>query len=146
MLCYGVSADACDEYIRIGESTAMKYFYLFCRTIVDVFGHQYRRQPTADDIEYYLKINARRGFPGMFASIDCTHWKWDKCPVAWQGQFRVTPFCYRNQSGLITFCRTKTEIALLLWKQLQPATCGSGIVISDCRDQITISTLLIALR
>ncbi|XXQ32282.1 DDE Tnp4 domain-containing protein [Plasmodiophora brassicae] len=23
----------------------------------------------------------------MFGSLDCTHFKWDKCPVAWQGQY-----------------------------------------------------------
>ena len=24
----------------------------------------------------------------MFASLDCMHWQWKICPVAWQGQFQ----------------------------------------------------------
>jgi hypothetical protein len=34
-----------------------------------------------------LAINKARGFPGMFASLDCMHWTWKTCPVAWQGDF-----------------------------------------------------------
>jgi hypothetical protein len=32
-------------------------------------------------------INAARGFLGMFASLDCMHYEWKNCPVAWQGDF-----------------------------------------------------------
>ena len=40
------------------------------------------------DIEKQMQINNARGFPGMFASLDCMHWTWKNCPVAWQGQFQ----------------------------------------------------------
>lgn len=45
------------------------------------------RQPTQADFEQQLAINAQRGFPGMFASLDCMHYEWKNCPVAWQGDF-----------------------------------------------------------
>ena len=30
---------------------------------------------------------AQHGFPSILGSIDCTHWAWANCPVAWHGQF-----------------------------------------------------------
>lgn len=87
-LAYGVSADATDEYIRIGESTAMVCLKSFCREVIAVFGDEYLRKPTAQDCDFIMKQNADRGFPGMLGSIDCYSWKWDKCPKAWQGQYR----------------------------------------------------------
>lgn len=35
-----------------------------------------------------MSINAARGFPGCVGSIDCQHWEWEKCPIAWAGQYK----------------------------------------------------------
>ena len=35
-----------------------------------------------------MDVNEKRGFPGMIGSIDCCHWQWHRCPIAWQGQFQ----------------------------------------------------------
>ena len=32
-------------------------------------------------------MNAARGFLGMFGLLDCMHYEWKNCPVAWQGDF-----------------------------------------------------------
>ena len=66
MLCYGVCADATDEYIRIAESTAMKSLERFTTAVIDCFGGEYLREPTAADMQKHADINAMRGFPGMF--------------------------------------------------------------------------------
>jgi hypothetical protein len=44
-------------------------------------------ESTREDFETQLSINTERGFPRMFASLDCMHYKWKNCPVAWQGDY-----------------------------------------------------------
>ncbi|XP_030939981.1 putative nuclease HARBI1 [Quercus lobata] len=87
MLAYGVTADFMDEYVRIGESTVMKSLKKFVKAVVDIFSNEYLRSPNNDDIARLLANGERRGFPGMLGSIDCMHWKWKNCPVAWKGQY-----------------------------------------------------------
>ncbi|EEC82097.1 hypothetical protein OsI_26104 [Oryza sativa Indica Group] len=88
MLAYGVPADALDEYIRIGESTALKALRKFVAAVVEVFGPEYMRKPNEQDTARLLTIGASRGFPGMLGSIDCMHWSWKNCPTAWHGMYR----------------------------------------------------------
>ncbi|XP_066369387.1 uncharacterized protein [Miscanthus floridulus] len=86
-LATGSSADELDEYLKIGETTAMEAMKNFVKGVRDVFGERYLRRPTMEDTERLLKLGERRGFPGMFGSIDCMHWQWERCPNAWKGQF-----------------------------------------------------------
>jgi hypothetical protein len=88
MLAYGVAADATDEYVRLGASTANEALRRFCIAIQGCFETTFLRQPSREDLDKQISINTARGFPGMFASIDCMHWLWKNCPVAWQGQFQ----------------------------------------------------------
>jgi hypothetical protein len=87
ILAYGSAADAIDEYVRIGESTVLKTLRRFCLAVVNVFGPQYMRYPTAEDVQRLLEENKSRGFPGMLGSVDCMHWTWKNCPAAWHGQY-----------------------------------------------------------
>ncbi|XP_058783356.1 uncharacterized protein LOC131658036 [Vicia villosa] len=87
MLAYGSSADIVDEYVRIGESTAIECLERFVRDVNEVFGAEYLRRPNNNDVEHLLQMGESRGFPGMLGSIDCMHWEWKNCPVAWKGQF-----------------------------------------------------------
>ncbi|XP_042415432.1 protein ALP1-like [Zingiber officinale] len=87
-LAYGVPADHLDEYLRMGESTAIRCLFKFCEYVVEIFGDRYLRMPNADDVQRLLQMHdERHGFPGMLGSLDCMHWKWKNCPVAWKGQF-----------------------------------------------------------
>ncbi|XP_019183666.1 PREDICTED: uncharacterized protein LOC109178499 [Ipomoea nil] len=63
ILAYGVPADATNEYIQIGESTAIESVKRFCRAIVEVFGELYLRAPDANDVARLLQIGESRGFP-----------------------------------------------------------------------------------
>ena len=87
-LAYGGPADAYDEYIRIAEYTATQCLFNFCRCVIEIFGTQYLRRPNSEDVQRLLQLHLERhGFPGMLESIDCMHWQWKNCPVAWKGQF-----------------------------------------------------------
>ena len=85
MLAYGVSGDFIDEYVRIGETTALESLKKFVTAVIDVFSEEYLRKPNNEDIARLLAHGKRRGFPGMLGSIDCMHWKWKNCPSAWKG-------------------------------------------------------------
>ena len=69
MLAYGVPADALDEYIRIGESTALEALRKFVVAVVEVFGPEYLRMPNEQDTARLLATGASRGFLGMLGSI-----------------------------------------------------------------------------
>jgi hypothetical protein len=87
ILAYGVAADSTDEYVRIGESTAIESLRRFVKAVVNIFSEEYLRSPNSNDIARLLAVNEKRGFPGMLGSIDCMHWKWKNCPTAWKGQY-----------------------------------------------------------
>jgi hypothetical protein len=85
MLAYGVTGDLMDEYVRIGESTAIESFKKFVKAVISIFSDEYLRSPNSNDIARLLTIGQNRGFPRMLGSIDCMHWKWKNCPSAWKG-------------------------------------------------------------
>jgi hypothetical protein len=88
MLAYGGPADSLDEYIHMGETTILECVNKFTRTIVEEYGDIYLREPNAQDIARLLEVAEQRGFLGMLGSIDCMHWKWERCPHALHGQYR----------------------------------------------------------
>uniref|UniRef100_A0A0D3C1P6 Myb-like domain-containing protein n=1 Tax=Brassica oleracea var. oleracea TaxID=109376 RepID=A0A0D3C1P6_BRAOL len=87
MLAYGCVADAVDEYLRLGESTSLSCLSNFTEGVIQLFGDEYLRRPTPEDLQRVLDIGEIRGFPGMIGSIDCMHWEWKNCPTAWKGQY-----------------------------------------------------------
>ncbi|XP_028111795.1 uncharacterized protein LOC114310086 [Camellia sinensis] len=87
ILQYGVPTDAVDEYIRIGESTAITALNFFTGSIVATYEVVYLRSPNEADVARLLQEGEQREFPGMLGSLDCVHWRWDKCPSAQVGAY-----------------------------------------------------------
>ncbi|XP_023742429.1 uncharacterized protein LOC111890552 [Lactuca sativa] len=88
LMAMGESLDSIDDYMRMSERTARESLYLLARGVVETFGDQYLCKPSLHDMQQlYVAHEERHGFPGMLGSIDCTHWKWRNCPVAWKGQY-----------------------------------------------------------
>ncbi|KAF8364860.1 hypothetical protein HHK36_033156 [Tetracentron sinense] len=87
ILAYGVAADIVDDYVRIGESISIESLRKFVRAVVEVFVEEYLRSTNNDDISRLLAQGEVRWFPVMLGSIDCMHWKWKNCPIAWKDQY-----------------------------------------------------------
>ncbi|XP_042415442.1 uncharacterized protein LOC122004655 [Zingiber officinale] len=69
VLAYGVGADLMDEYVRIGETTAIKSMKLFVKSVISIFGDEYLRSPNSNDIARLLAVGEKRGFPdGIYPS------------------------------------------------------------------------------
>ena len=60
---------------------ALKRFVWAIRAIYE---STYLRQPTREDLEKQVAINTERGWPGIFAPLDCMHYEWKNCPLVWQ--------------------------------------------------------------
>ncbi|XP_019101807.1 PREDICTED: uncharacterized protein LOC104790255 [Camelina sativa] len=73
LLAYGTGSDSVDEYIRLAESNARKCLEHFVVGIVDLFGIEYLRRPTPEDLQRLLFYGEQRDFPGMLeASTVCS--------------------------------------------------------------------------
>ncbi|XP_033140161.1 uncharacterized protein LOC103852262 [Brassica rapa] len=98
MLAYGQSGDTYDEYLRLGDSTSRLCLANFTDAIIQLFGEEYLRKPTAEDLQRLLDVGEVRGFPGMIGSIDCMHWEWKNCPTAWKGP-KAEKFAEKQESA-----------------------------------------------
>ncbi|XP_033131835.1 uncharacterized protein LOC117126822 [Brassica rapa] len=85
LLAYGTAADTVDEYLRLGETTALSCLHNFTNGIIQLLGNEYLRRSTPEDLQRLLDIGEARGFPRMVGSIDCMHWEWKNFPTAWKG-------------------------------------------------------------
>ncbi|XP_047979400.1 uncharacterized protein LOC125221321 [Salvia hispanica] len=52
------------------------------------FTDEFLKKPTTADCQFLLQLHEQaHGFPGMLGSVDCMHWQWKNCPVAWRGSY-----------------------------------------------------------
>jgi hypothetical protein len=73
MLAYGVVANYTDNYCKLNESIALECLKRFVKVIRTCFESNYFKQPTLTNVKKQMKINEKRIFPSMFASIDYMH-------------------------------------------------------------------------
>ena len=72
----------------MSERSSRETLQKFCKWVIKLYAKEYLRQPTFNDIQkLYAHHASTHGFPWMLGSIDCTHWSWSNCPVAWRGQY-----------------------------------------------------------
>ncbi|XP_048593374.1 uncharacterized protein LOC125576899 [Brassica napus] len=59
MLAYGQSGDTYDEYLRLGDSTSRLCLANFTDAIIQLFGEEYLRKLTAEDLQRLLDVGER---------------------------------------------------------------------------------------
>ncbi|XP_071704948.1 uncharacterized protein [Rutidosis leptorrhynchoides] len=69
---YDIAPDAFDESLHMGTSTSHDCLKNYCKYIIHMFSRE------------YLEMH---GFSRILGSLDCMHWAWKNCPVAWQGHY-----------------------------------------------------------
>ncbi|XP_074351985.1 uncharacterized protein LOC141691143 [Apium graveolens] len=70
MLAYGVSGDVVDDYVRIGESTAVEGLKKFVSNVITIFEGEYLQKPNSNDMQRLLPIGEARGFPDRSPVFD----------------------------------------------------------------------------
>ena len=76
-----------DEHFQMSETEVNDSCKEFCSEVVRLFGGMYLNWcPTDNEKQLCLARMKRRGFPGLFASWDCKHFRWANCPVVLAGQ------------------------------------------------------------
>ncbi|KAJ9558023.1 hypothetical protein OSB04_012637 [Centaurea solstitialis] len=73
VLAYGASADAVDEYLRMGASTTREALMHFIDGVISCFGDEYLRKPNEADLARLLYVGDQRGFPGSLNDINVLH-------------------------------------------------------------------------
>ncbi|KAF8404590.1 hypothetical protein HHK36_009477 [Tetracentron sinense] len=69
MLDYGVAVDYVDEYVRIGESTAIESLKKFVQAVVAIFSDEYLRPLNNDDTTRLLAVGENRGSLGCWGAL-----------------------------------------------------------------------------
>ena len=88
LISLGCATDSVAEYTGVKAECARDALYSFCNFICRTYGPEYLGRWGEEELKKEMEVNAKRGFPGMMGSIDCTHWKWRNCPIAWQGMYQ----------------------------------------------------------
>jgi len=88
VLAYGLPSDEVDEYARLADSNTNETVHRFTRFVVEKYKPLYLLEPTRADLQRIMDDYADAGSPGCMGCVDCSHWVWKMCPVAFHGQYQ----------------------------------------------------------
>jgi hypothetical protein len=90
-LAYGCSINSFRDYFQMGESTAMMCVKKVTKLMSSSTEFRSRFLPAitpADAKQLEALHHKQHGVRGMIGSLDCSHFVWANCPVAFHGQFQ----------------------------------------------------------
>nr|GEU32002.1 protein ALP1-like [Tanacetum cinerariifolium] len=72
-LTYDTVPDALDEYLQMGHAISRQSLEHFCKSIIQIFRHEFLRKPPITDVErLYTFQENKHGLSGTLESLDCT--------------------------------------------------------------------------
>lgn len=88
VLSYGDGQDRIDECQELSKTTVHNAVTRLITFILENYQAVYLRAPTMENLKTIMRLNAGRSLPGCIGSLDCSHWRWTKCPVVFQGMYQ----------------------------------------------------------
>ncbi|XP_022023915.1 uncharacterized protein LOC110924186 [Helianthus annuus] len=88
LLTIGNTPDENEEYLHMAERTSRECLKYFCDTVCKIYAREFLRRPTSHDMTLlYQAYEEKHHLPGMFGSLDCTHFVWRFCSTEYRGQY-----------------------------------------------------------
>ncbi len=89
-LAYGCSVNCFRDYFQIGETTAMTCVKKFTKEVCnsEFWSIYFRTLTPADARRVEAMHHEVYAIRGMVGSLDCSHFVWENCPVAYHGHYQ----------------------------------------------------------
>lgn len=85
----GRAFDDVDDSAKMAPETARKYFKLFCRHVVELYGDSFlNRRPSVTQLDKIEQKYAEQGFVGCAGAVGCCTILWKNCPTALKGKYQ----------------------------------------------------------
>lgn len=130
-----------DDSAQMGKETIRKYFWLFCRHVMEIYGPALlNRRPTKAELWSVQEGYKAAGFPGCVGAVDVMTLRWKNCPISHHGQYKnakkgtmptigIEAWCDRSLYAWSWFsgrCGTNNDKTLLAYSPLfMDILCGS---------------------
>ncbi len=114
-LATGASTQNFVDYHQLSYTTAKQSVLQLCCAVANskVLRNKYMHSMTCSDVKAIASHHNRvHGVDGMIGSIDCTHFAWKNCPVAWQGAY------HGAKGGPTLVLEALTNYNLHIWEAL----------------------------
>jgi hypothetical protein len=129
-LAYGSSADELDEHFQISDTTLDASKEMFCDVVIANFEDTYLPRISPSFARHVIQKHEQIGWPGLFGSLDCSHWEWTRCPKSMHGEFKKGTM---KHPSIVYECVADCNLRILHVSFAAPGS-NNDINVLDCSD------------
>jgi hypothetical protein len=143
-LAYGTCVNAFRDYFQMGESTAMASVKHFIKAVRSELCSKFFHPMSPADAKRVEELHHKQhGVRGMIGSLDCSHFVWGNCPVAYHGQYQgkegrptvvveaVADYNLYAWHAVFGYCGTLNDINIWDSSLLQKSICDGTFGVND---------------